>query len=59
MNIGFLGLGTMGLPIARNMARAGTGLVVWSRSDPATEAMRAVGARVAETRREAVNRRPA
>lgn len=49
MDVGFIGLGTMGLPIARTMARAGTGLVVWNRSQPARGAMRAVGARVAQT----------
>jgi 3-hydroxyisobutyrate dehydrogenase len=49
VDVGFLGLGTMGLPIARNMASAGTGLVVWNRSRAAREAMRAVGARVAQT----------
>jgi 3-hydroxyisobutyrate dehydrogenase len=30
--IGFLGLGVMGLPMARNLDRAGTPLVVWNRS---------------------------
>ena len=47
--MGFIGLGTMGLPIALNMVRAGTDLVVWNRSEPACDAMRAVGARVAGT----------
>jgi len=28
VDVGLIGLGTMGLPIARNMARAGTRLVV-------------------------------
>ena len=28
MTIGFIGLGTMGLPMALNLARAGTDLVV-------------------------------
>ncbi|MDN4573324.1 2-hydroxy-3-oxopropionate reductase [Pandoraea cepalis] len=30
--IGFIGLGTMGLPMALNLARAGTKLIVWNRS---------------------------
>ena len=30
--LGFLGLGVMGRPMAANLAAAGTGLVVWSRS---------------------------
>jgi len=49
VQVGFLGLGTMGLPIALNMVRAGTELVVWNRSAPACEALKAVGARVART----------
>jgi 3-hydroxyisobutyrate dehydrogenase len=32
MDLGFIGLGVMGQPMARNLARAGTPLVVWSRS---------------------------
>lgn len=51
VDVGFLGLGTMGLPIAQNMARAGTRLVVWNRSEPAREAMSRMGARVAPTPR--------
>ncbi|GBQ88615.1 NAD(P)-dependent oxidoreductase [Asaia krungthepensis] len=31
-SIGFIGLGTMGLPIALNLVRAGTKLIVWNRS---------------------------
>ena len=33
MSVGFLGLGVMGEPMAANLARAGTELIVWSRSD--------------------------
>ena len=32
MGVGFIGLGHMGLPMALNMARAGTPLLVWNRS---------------------------
>ncbi|WP_241386284.1 NAD(P)-dependent oxidoreductase [Rhodococcus sp. CH91] len=32
MEIGFLGLGTMGTPMARNMARVGNTVLVWNRS---------------------------
>ena len=32
MTVGFLGLGVMGEPMAANLARAGTDLIVWSRS---------------------------
>ena len=49
MKVGFIGLGNMGLPIALNLVRAGTDLVVWNRSEPARDAVRTVGARVAET----------
>jgi 3-hydroxyisobutyrate dehydrogenase len=47
MNIGFIGLGIMGEPMAINLARADMKLVVWNRSARGIEALRAVGARVA------------
>src|SRR4029453_14445634 len=37
MVVGFLGLGVMGVPMALNLARAGTSLVVWSRRPPAED----------------------
>lgn len=45
--IGFIGLGVMGTPMALNLARAGTPLVVWSRRADACEPLRAAGAQVA------------
>jgi 3-hydroxyisobutyrate dehydrogenase len=45
--VGFLGLGVMGGPMALNLARAGTPLVVWNRTPARTEPLRAAGARVA------------
>ncbi|MBM2620045.1 NAD(P)-dependent oxidoreductase [Actinoplanes sp. LDG1-06] len=33
MTVGFLGLGVMGTPMATNLAKGGTDLVVWSRTD--------------------------
>lgn len=48
MHIGFIGLGVMGTPMALNLARAGTPLVVWSRSG-GYDALRAEGARVADS----------
>ncbi len=48
MDIGFIGLGVMGQPMALNLARAGTPLVVWNRSPAGSEPLRAAGARVAE-----------
>lgn len=47
MDIGFIGLGVMGQPMALNLARAGTPLVVWNRSPAGSEPLRAAGARVA------------
>ena len=46
--VGFIGLGVMGTPMALNLARAGTPLVVWSRSHGSDDALRDAGARVAE-----------
>lgn len=48
-DVGFLGLGVMGRPMALNLVRAGTGLVVWNRTAAKSEPLRAAGASVAET----------
>ena len=45
--IGFIGLGVMGEPMALNLARAGTPLMVWNRSAEKSERLRAAGAEVA------------
>jgi 3-hydroxyisobutyrate dehydrogenase len=47
MDIGFIGLGLMGRPMALNLARAGTPLVVWNRTPAKSEALRSAGAQVA------------
>ncbi|GGF31684.1 NAD(P)-dependent oxidoreductase [Subtercola lobariae] len=47
MTVGFIGLGIMGEPMARNLARAGTDLIVWNRSPEKAEHLREAGARVA------------
>lgn len=47
--IGFIGLGVMGQPMALNLARSGVPLVVWNRSPDRCEPLRAAGARVAES----------
>jgi 3-hydroxyisobutyrate dehydrogenase len=47
MRIGFIGLGVMGQPMALNLSRAGTPLVVWSRSIDKAEPLRDAGAIVA------------
>jgi 3-hydroxyisobutyrate dehydrogenase len=44
---GFIGLGVMGQPMALNLARAGTPLVVWNRTAARCEPLRAAGASVA------------
>jgi 3-hydroxyisobutyrate dehydrogenase len=47
MSIGFIGLGTMGVPMARNLLRAGIRLVVWNRTASKCKPLAAEGARVA------------
>lgn len=44
--IGFVGLGVMGQPMALNLAKAGTRLVVWNRSPAAADPLREAGATV-------------
>ncbi|WP_075018151.1 NAD(P)-dependent oxidoreductase [Actinacidiphila rubida] len=46
-DVGFLGLGVMGRPMALNLVRGGTPLIVWNRSPAAAEALREAGAGVA------------
>ncbi|MFI1092087.1 NAD(P)-dependent oxidoreductase [Streptomyces sp. NPDC020917] len=46
-DVGFLGLGVMGRPMALNLVRHGVPLVVWNRSPAAAEALREAGAEVA------------
>ena len=46
-DVGFIGLGVMGQPMALNLARAGVPLLVWNRSPERCEPVRAAGARVA------------
>lgn len=45
--VGFIGLGTMGEPMALNLARAGVPLMVWNRSPQKCEALADAGATVA------------
>lgn len=45
--VGFVGLGVMGQPMALNLARAGTPLVVWNRTPGRCEPLAAAGAEVA------------
>jgi 3-hydroxyisobutyrate dehydrogenase len=45
--IGFIGLGVMGRPMALNLVRAGTSLIVWNRSVEKSLPLREAGAEVA------------
>ena len=47
MNVGFIGLGVMGQPMALRLAASGTPLVVWNRTPRRAEPLRAAGAAVA------------
>ncbi|WP_206002759.1 NAD(P)-dependent oxidoreductase [Paraburkholderia polaris] len=49
MKVGFIGLGVMGQPMALNLARAGTALVVWNRTPERCAALRDAGAQVADS----------
>ena len=53
MKIAFLGLGAMGLPMARRLLAAGHEVTVWNRTRERAEALLPVGARVAATPAEA------
>ncbi len=52
MQIGFLGLGTMGAPLANNLRKAGHEISVWNRTRERCEALAAKGAKVAPTPRD-------
>ncbi len=45
--IGFVGLGSMGGPMALNLTRAGASIVVWNRTPAKTELLKKAGAKVA------------
>ncbi|MDR3773233.1 MAG: NAD(P)-dependent oxidoreductase [Terracidiphilus sp.] len=49
MKIAFLGLGKMGLPMARRLLEAGHQLTVWNRTPGRAESLAAAGARLAAT----------
>ena len=53
MRVGFVGLGVMGQPMALNVRKAGHDLRVYNRTVERTEALRAAGAEVASSPREA------
>jgi 3-hydroxyisobutyrate dehydrogenase-like beta-hydroxyacid dehydrogenase len=49
MKVGFIGLGNMGLPMARNLLKAGHEVTVYNRTKSRAEELRAAGAKVAES----------
>ncbi|MGA2475809.1 MAG: NAD(P)-dependent oxidoreductase [Terriglobia bacterium] len=53
MRVGFIGLGNMGLPIARNLLKAGHELTVYNRTRSKAEALASAGAKVANSLTEA------
>lgn len=53
MQVGFVGLGVMGAPMAENLLRAGHAVRVYNRTDGRAQPLRALGAEVAATPREA------
>jgi len=53
MDVGFIGLGTMGRPIAENLVRAGHRVRVWNRSRAPVDAISKLGAIPVTTPREA------
>jgi 3-hydroxyisobutyrate dehydrogenase-like beta-hydroxyacid dehydrogenase len=53
MSVAFLGLGTMGAPMAANILRRGHALTVWNRTASRAEPLVAAGARLAATPAEA------
>jgi 3-hydroxyisobutyrate dehydrogenase-like beta-hydroxyacid dehydrogenase len=53
MKVGFIGLGNMGLPMARNLLRAGHSLTVYNRTSGRAEQLAADGATVAGSASEA------
>ncbi|MEU9574850.1 NAD(P)-dependent oxidoreductase [Streptomyces massasporeus] len=58
MYVGFIGLGVMGQPMALNLARAGSPLVVWNRSPERCGPLRAAGAEVAASAADVFHRAP-
>jgi len=55
-SVGFIGLGIMGEPMARNLLRAGFPLVVWNRTPQRADALVADGAQRAASPREVAER---
>ncbi len=56
MNVGFLGLGSMGSAMATNILNSGNALTVWNRSADKTNALARAGASVAKTPKDLADR---
>ena len=54
MRVGFIGLGSMGAGMSRNLIKAGHDLVVYNRTRSRAQELRGLGAKVADTASEAV-----
>jgi 3-hydroxyisobutyrate dehydrogenase len=54
--VGFLGLGLMGQPMATNLARAGTPLIVWNRTPERCSPLRSLGAQVGSSSADVLRR---
>ena len=53
--IGFIGIGLMGLPMAKNLLKAGYNLKAFNRSQKKAEALKEFGAEIATSIDDAVN----
>jgi 3-hydroxyisobutyrate dehydrogenase len=58
VDVGFLGLGLMGEPMATNLLTAGTPLVIWNRTAARAAPLRAAGAQVVASAAEVFERAP-
>src|SRR6195952_4708646 len=56
MNIGFIGLGKMGVPMARRLIEAGHGLVVYDQRKEAIDQLVALGAQAASSPKDVADR---
>jgi 2-hydroxy-3-oxopropionate reductase len=54
--LGFIGLGIMGRPMAKNLIKAGYALTVWNRSRPGMDELASAGAATASSPREVAER---
>src|SRR5437763_13512272 len=55
-NVGFIGLGSMGRPMCKNLTAAGYPLTVWNRSQPGIDTVTGYGAEAAASPREVAER---